>query len=190
MPDRQDDLNPGSNLAPFAEALKRLAPQAVSLSRDALLFEAGKAAAAPRLAPWVWPSATGTFAAISLVLAAFLLSPNAPAEPRETRTVYVHPEPPRPQPPDTDPKPAVAKEKPKSRPSEERSEVARLLQQKRDVLRWGLDMLPDSKPTAGGPSADVTAREVTHWLNLPPGTFALPAATPKKPAPKEDDDSK
>ena len=71
MPDRQDDLNPGSDLAPFADALKRLAPQPPHLSRDALLFEAGKAAAGPRLAPWVWPSATGTFAALSLVLAAF-----------------------------------------------------------------------------------------------------------------------
>jgi hypothetical protein len=41
MPDRQDDLNPASELGPFADALKRLAPQPAHLSRDALLFEAG-----------------------------------------------------------------------------------------------------------------------------------------------------
>ena len=101
----------------------------------------------------------------------------------------MYPTRPAPQPPDADagssPAPAVKK----ARSSEEFTETARLLKQRRDVLRWGVDMLPESKPAAGGgPSADVTAREVTHWLNLPPGTFALPATMPKKPAPKDEDD--
>jgi len=193
MPDRQDDLNPASDLAPFADALKRLAPQPAHLSRDALLFEAGKASAAPRLAPWVWPSAAGTFAALSLVLAAFLIAPEAPGGPPEPQIVYV------PQNNDVGPTlgsrangitlPSAAEErKVVAKASPEPSETARLLRQKRDVLRWGVDMLPESKPAGGGRSADVTAREVTHWLNLPPGTFAVNPTAPKKPAPKDEDE--
>src|SRR5262249_18288191 len=138
------------------------------------------------LAAWVWPSATGTFAALSLVLAAFLITPDAPAGPQ---IVYA-PQPAPPQPPAADPgSPTGAVVKTKERSSEDLTETAALLRQKRDVLRWGVDMLPESKPTAGDrPSADVTAREVTHWLSLPPGTFALPATQPKKPAPKDEDE--
>jgi len=183
MPDRQDDLNPGSDLAPFADALKRLAPQPAHLSRDALLFEAGKAAASSRLPPWAWPAATATFAGLSLVLAAFLVSPSDPI----IRVVYVQPaaagrpsiannvEPPQ----------APKTEKPRST---EDMEKVRMLQVRRDVLRWGVEMLPDSKSAKGGPSQDVVARRVTNWLDLPPGTFALQAAQPKKPAQKDDDD--
>src|SRR5262245_12822464 len=89
MPDRQDDLNPGSDLAPFADALKRLAPQPAHLSRDALLFEAGKAAASSRLPLWAWPAATAVFAGLSLVLAAFLVSPSDPIVRYEDRIVYI-----------------------------------------------------------------------------------------------------
>ena len=188
MPDRQDDLNPASDLAPFADALRRLAPQPAHLSRDALLFEAGKAAAGPSLAPWVWPSIAGSFAALSFVLAAFLIAPDAQPAPE---VVYVSP-PPSPPAPAADPIPFPEPvKKPKPPPvSEDRTETARLLRQKQDVLRWGLDMLPESKPAGKGPSADVAAREVTHWLQLPPGTFAVNPAQPKKPAPKDEDEDK
>jgi hypothetical protein len=182
MPDRQDDLNPASDLAPFADALRRLAPQPAHLSRDALLFEAGKAAAAPKMAGWVWPSVAGSFAALSAVLAAFLVTPDSRAGP-EIQYQYVYVAQPVPA-ANRDPVPEpVAKPKPPR--SEDLTETARLLRQRRDVLRWGVDMLPESKPAARGPSADVAARELTHWLSLPPGTFALRAAQPKKPAPKD-----
>jgi hypothetical protein len=187
MPDRQDDLNPASDLAPFADALRRLAPQPPELSRDALLFEAGKAAAVPRAFPWLWQTTTGVFAAVSFVLGAFLISPDAPRvvpDAPAPQVVYKYvPEPDRPQPPAAEPEAAPKKAK----ASEEFTETARLLKRRRDVLRWGVDMLPESKPSAAGPSADVAARETTHWLNLPPGTFALPAAQPRKPAPKDED---
>ena len=190
MPDRQDDLNPASDLAPFADALQRLAPQPPHLSRDALLFEAGKAAAAPRLAPWVWPSVAGTFAALSLVLAAFLATPDAPGRPADPQVVYRYIPERAPPPPAAEPgSPAPATPPPKSAASEEAAQTARLLRQRRDVLRWGVDMLPESRPAGGrGPSADVTAREVTHWLNLPPGTFALNPTAPRKPTTKDDSD--
>ena len=187
MPDRQDDLNPASDLAPFADALKRLAPQPPELSRDALLFAAGQAAAQPRAFPWLWQTTTGVFAATSLVLGAFLIFPDpphvnyAPAPPTTVTTL-----------PDRMPPPAAEPDlpatKPKAKSTDEFAETARLLKQRRDVLRWGVDMLPESKPAAGAPSADVAAREVNHWLDLPPGTFLSPAAQPKKPAPKDEDD--
>jgi hypothetical protein len=185
MPDRQDDLNPASDLAPFADALKALAPQPAHLSRDALLFEAGKAAASPRTAPWVWPGATAAFAALSLVLGAFLISPGRSGVVYVDRTVYVQ------APPAAVPAPAPTPELKSIGPTvvakkentSEDDETARLLRQRRDVLRWGVDMLPESKPKAGGPSRDETTRDTISWLNLPPGTFtALPSTMPKKPA--------
>jgi hypothetical protein len=190
MPDRQDDLNPASDLAPFADALQRLAPQPPHLSRDALLFAAGKAAAQPRLAAWVWPTVAAGLAALSLVLGAFAISPDP--EPRYVERVqYVY------VPAERAPGPARAmaaddsaeapRPQAKARSAEE-IEAARMLQVRRDVLRWGIDMLPESpSPRGAGPSQDVAARELTRWLNLPPGTFALPALQPKKPDPKDDD---
>jgi hypothetical protein len=186
MADRQDDLNPASDLAPFADALKRLAPQPAHLSRDALLFEAGKAAAGSRLPLWSWPAATAVFAGLSLVLGAFLLSPSTPAIEYVDRVVYVSPPPAERLHIADSVAPLPAAKTAKTRSAED-MEKARMLQVRRDVLRWGVDMLPESKATKAGPSQDVAARELTHWLNLPPGTFALHAAQPKKLAPKVDD---
>lgn len=185
-----DDLNPAPDLAPFADALKRLAPQPPHLSRDALLFAAGKAAGAPRLAPWVWPTATGTFAALSLVLFAFVVSPAPqPAVVYVERPVAVAPPAPElaPEPPASPPAPPAVVRK-DDRFDQEARETARLLQQRRDVLRWGIDMLPEPKAGGAGSFADDNAREVTRWLNLPAGTFAIPAAVPPEPKPRSEDE--
>lgn len=187
MSDRQDDLNPASDLAPFADALQRLAPQPSHLSRDALLFEAGKAAGRPTLPAWAWPTATGTFAAISFVLTAFLVSPSERVLPdHHVEMIYVPVEhrAPLPLAPVPDEKPAPKTKTKLS--SEETTDIARAMQMRREVFRWGVDMLPESKSEEGESSPDVTAREVTHWLNLPPGTFALPAHQPPKK--KEEND--
>jgi len=186
MPDRQDDLNPASDLAPFADALKRLAPQPTHLSRDALLFEAGKAAAGSRLPPWAWPSIAAAFAALSLVLAAFAVSPSTPRVEYQDRVVYVdRNEPPPPSAGDTLAAPAAVKAPP-TFSAEERDKM-HMMQVRRDVLRWGVDMLPENKSSTSGPSQDVAARRLTWWLNLPPGTFALPALQPKKPVSKDEE---
>ena len=146
--------------------------QPIALSRDALLFSAGKAAAT-RTPSWLWPSATGAFACMSLSLAAFLVSP-APAEVRyveRERIVYVE---------RTSPQNMVKIEEsptptsPSTEVDDAIRERARQIQVRRDVLRWGIEMLPASK-ASNGPSPDVSAREMTHWLSLPPGTFALPS---------------
>jgi hypothetical protein len=196
MPDRQDDLSPASDLAPFADALKRLAPQPAHLSRDALLFEAGKAAGAPRVPGWLWPTVAGFFGCTTLVLAAFLAAPGEATIPNGPPVAQF--------PPDRSPTldaggmiddpiepPTPAAKPKKAKPDDDSSDQARMLQVKRDVLRWGVDMLPEPKPAASGPSPDVVASELRRWLNLPPGTFTtLPSAQPskKKPADDEDDD--
>ena len=194
MPDRQDELNPAPDLGPFADALKRLDPQPPHLSRDALLFAAGQAAAQPRLNGWLWPSVAAGFAALSLVLGAFLVSPDN----REIQYGYVpptgSPAPAGRSAPDLEPAgmptslegPARPKKAPAR--SAEDEETARMLQVRRDVLRWGVDMLPEPKsPASRGPSPDVVARELNRWLNLPPGTFTSHHFQPKKPDPKDED---
>jgi hypothetical protein len=190
MPDRQDDLNPASDLAPFADALQKLAPQPPHLSRDALLFMAGKAAGSSRLPPWTWPSVAAGFAAISLVLAGFLAAPSSPGGVQYVdRDVYVQvpAEPPHPMHhfPPTEESPRV---EPKSKASPEPTETAKLLKQHRDVLRWGVEMLPESKSSGSGQSQEVVASDLKRWLNLPPGTFAAPIHEPRKPTKDEDDE--
>jgi hypothetical protein len=166
MPDEND-------LTPFADALKRLDPQPANLSRDALLFEAGKAAASPRVSGWFWQSTTATFAGVSFVLAAFLMSPGTPNNVYVERPVYVQVPAPGPAAVASVPDHIDALPKPRVHDSDESLDTSRALQVRRDVFRWGIEMLPESKPAGGGISQDVAARKVTHWLNLPPGTFAI-----------------
>jgi hypothetical protein len=193
MPDRQDDLNAVPDLGPFAEALKRLDPQPPDLSRDALLFAAGQASAQPRLGPWVWPTIAAGFAALSLVFGAFAISPSGPGDGDRVQYVYLQP-PPSAGPASTrSEEPVHVADAPATRPkpkakSAEDLERDRMLQVRRDVLRWGVDMLSEPKSAGGpGPSPDVVARELNRWLNLPPGTFTAPALQPKKPEPKDDE---
>lgn len=185
MPDREDEMSVPPDLGPFADALRRLAPQPAELSRDALLFAAGKAAAAPGRAPWLWPSATAFFAAASLVLAAFLASPGEPAG--ETVVVYVPQPAPAPAAAEPAPQPPEPVAKPKSRSAEE-TEAARMAQVRKDVLRWGVDMLPESKADADTRPPALAADDLRRWLELPPGTLAYPGLQPKKLAPKSDEE--
>jgi hypothetical protein len=189
MSDRQDDPNVTPDLGPFADALKKLAPQPAHLSRDALLFEAGKAAAAPRLGGWAWPSTAAAFAGLSFVLCAFLLS-NEPTHVQYVDRVVYAPAPVEPQ-EERFPRVAHTPEPPETKKIETKDEVSekiKALQVRRDVLRWGVDMLPEPKSSGGGTSQVVEARRLTHWLGIAPGTFALPASLPKKSDKDEEDD--
>jgi hypothetical protein len=181
MPDEND-------LTPFADALKRLDPQPANLSRDALLFEAGKAAAAPRVSGWFWKSTTATLAGVSFVLAAFLMSPGTPNNVYVERPIYVQVPAPEPTSVATVPDRLQLVSTPKALKSDETSDTAKALQVRRDVFRWGIEMLPESKSAGGGPSQDVMARELNRWLNLPPGTFTSPATQPKKDRGEEKDE--
>lgn len=179
MPDREDDLSP------FADALRRLAPQPPEISRDALLFSAGKAAATSSWYRWIWPTSTAVFACSTLVFGAFLISP-APVPAPEVRYVVL------PQPtPEEAPPPSTPESIPVAEPARDESYVSfrQALRTRREVMRWGADAIPRSGGGNGGINngPDVTAREVGRWLELPTGTFALPPVPPK-PAPKNEDD--
>lgn len=169
---------PDEEINPLAAALRRLAPQPAAFSRDALLFNAGKAAAVPRVPAWAWPTATGLFAGVSLVLGAFLLSPAEPGVQYVTvpQTVYV------------DrvvevrvPAPASASataEMAQEETGPDSAEARRMWQVRREVLRWGVEMLPKSKASAGPVSPP---RDVQRGSFAPPGSFAIPGL----PAPKK-----
>jgi len=168
-------------MTPLADALRRLAPQPAAFSRDALLFAAGKAAGAPRLPAWAWPSATGLFASVSLVLGAFLLSPadltvqyvNVPQTVYVDRVTEVRVPPPSPPP---SPPPELVVDVAVDDDGPNAAEARRMWQVRQDVLRWGVDMLPKSK-AAGGASPSA-GRGVPF---APPGSFAVPGF----PAPKK-----
>jgi hypothetical protein len=182
MPDRPEDLNP------IADALARLAPQPPALSRDALLFAAGQAAASPRAPWWVWPGVAAGFAGLSLVLAAFLVTPGSHSVEVRYVTQYVmipsKAEPAEEKSPA--PPPAAAKASSEAPPDDS----LRMLRVRRDVFRWGIDMLPRSQSTGPDVSSDMTARDLDRWLNLPPGTFAAPPVRKTGPKPEKDDDDK
>lgn len=59
---------------PLAQALKNLPPAPHALSRERLLFEAGRASARSPF-DWLWKGCTGVFGASTAVLAAFLAFP-------------------------------------------------------------------------------------------------------------------
>lgn len=174
MSESTEPLNTPPEFDPLADALRSLAPAATAINRDRLLFEAGRAIAASRFA-WVWPSCAISFAGLSAVLAGFLFSPEHPTVIERERIVEV-----RILVPVSPPAPELPKEtvpaKIERPPSEERSpspEAIRMFQVRRDVLRWGPDMLPASKDL-GSPIRRDTAEDLDRWLELPAGTFAAP----------------
>lgn len=112
-----------SELAAFEDDLRRLAPIAGRVDRDALLFEGGRSAAKAGR----WRIATAGLAALSLTLA--LLLAVRPAPPVVERIVYIPVEPeevPEPS-PIAPPRPAISRQA--------------LIEQ---VFLRGLDGLPDA----------------------------------------------
>jgi hypothetical protein len=186
MSERFDEINPASDLAPLADALKALAPAATAINRDRLLFDAGRAAAAPRLA-WLWPVGTFLFAGLAVVLAGFLAFDERPKEAvlvdREKIVEVQVPVPMEigPQPQTQSPGPHELTQV-DSAPS---PEAVHMYQVRRDVLRWGVAMLPASKPVAKMPvNSGDTTRDLERWLDVPSGTFSAPTAKPARLFPK------
>ncbi len=183
MSESTNNLNP--ELAQMADALGSLAPASTTISRDRLLFEAGRAAARP--ASWIWPGSTLLFAALSTLLAGFLFvrDPVQTIVVERERIVEVR----VPEPPSTSGFPA-RRESPsqddetvqlESNPS---PETVRTLQIQRDVLRWGPEMLPISIPAENSDSLYSDAGELDRWLNVPPGTLTAPSQKARRLFPK------
>jgi hypothetical protein len=178
MPETPFPLKPD----PFAEELRALAPAATTISRDRLLFEAGQAAAAPR-SHWVWPSSAAFFAGLSIVLSIFVLFPERQETTIRERERLVAapnttPNPDRPSPPPINEVKHINSDE--SGPSPEQ---IRMFQVRRDVLRWGPEMLPAARQVGGSPSRD-SERDIDRWLDVPPGTFTAPYQAAPRLLPK------
>jgi hypothetical protein len=172
MPEPTDPLRPD----PVADALRALDPAPAEFSRDRLLFEAGKAAA--HRPHWGWPSSAAFFAGLAAVLAYYLTFPEAhtPTVIERERVVEVRVPVPveREQPEQHSPLPRGVNEARHVEPDEAgpSPEAVRMYQVRRDVLRWGEDMLAAGKPT--GPAPRASARDLDRWLDVPPGTLTAP----------------
>lgn len=66
-------------VTPLEAALMKLSPAPARLDRDALMFAAGRGAAAKRA--WAWPVACAFFALLSLALGVRLIARPTPADP-------------------------------------------------------------------------------------------------------------
>jgi hypothetical protein len=134
------DHVPDQEIASLELALKGLTPAAVKFDRDQLFFAAGQASARSRR--WFWPATSALLALTTGVLGTLLaLQP----EPQTVIRVVSVPG------PAVEPVQPAKVDEPAS-PPQPKSEVdsARLpgdyLRLRDQVLRWGVDMLPDPGP--------------------------------------------
>lgn len=180
MPESINDMNPSPDLAALAESLRSLDPASTTISRDRLLFEAGRAAATPRLG-WLWQGGTVAFAGLSLVLAMFVAFPSAPAQVIVERERIIEVRAPA-APKSVEPPSANSQSrgevvehdsKPASNDQRFSPESVRMFHVREDVLRFGPEMLPDPQPVEKTVSPP-EARDIERWLEVPPGTFAAP----------------
>ena len=176
MPDNPHDLNSSPELTGLASALSKLAPAAISINRDRLLYDAGLNAGKRSLV-WLWPAGTTFFAALSLVLGGMLMFSNHQQATVIERERYVEVRVPVPS--NEKPPPLTESRSPdlnevKQTDSTVSPETVRLLQVRRDMLLFGPEMLPAEKPANKAPSFGDQANDLDHWLDVPRGTFTAP----------------
>lgn len=139
------ERSPDPSLTALEAALASLAPQPARLNRDRLLFEAGRRAARPSR---LWPVSAVTLACVALAQAGILLLRPAPAVVERYVLLPSRPEPApavKPVAPAEQPAPpAVASAKrDEAWPAGDSSWSLR-----DQVLRWGVDIIPDPPPVA------------------------------------------
>ena len=181
-------MTPFDDSSPIADALRRLSPQPAAFSRDALLFAAGKAAAAPRTPAWFWPSATALFAGVTVVLACFLAFPadagtryvNVPQTVYVDRIVEI-----RVPVPDSSAVPVAADIAPEES-GIDAEESRRQWKIRNEVLRHGVEMLPRSNDNTIFPKAPVPpVRPSDRGIFAHPSTpFGIPGLNIPKPKPR------
>jgi len=138
------DLDPELNA--LEASLRRLEPQ-TNLSRDRVLFEAGRTSARR---PWPWPASTALSTTAALVLGWLLWrQPGPPPTPEPaTRTVVVE----RIVPPQTPvPPPVEVASTPRPATEDISPDLVESLRLRRDVILWGVEILQPgpSQRTAG-----------------------------------------
>jgi hypothetical protein len=125
-------------------ALAGLQP-AAALDRDRLMFAAGQAAAMPR-GRWFWPASSAALLLVSLGLGTALAMRPAPTE--TVRIVYRDVEKPAPTVPAPEPPPPSMQSQPDRVIADGTPprHGADYLQMRRQVLRFGVESLPDAPP--------------------------------------------
>jgi hypothetical protein len=187
MPEANDAnrLNPTGELAEIERALRDLAPAPPGVSRERLLFEAGRSSVPPTQR-WLWQAVAGGFAILAVGFGS-VLAFRAPATEiviRDREVVrYVH------VPVPTDSVAKVNRPEPQPSPAPESHglvrttdddsddpDARRMAQVRRDVLRWGVELLPEARPAPSVDPPAVTARdaELKEWMKLGTGVFASP----------------
>ncbi len=175
MSERSDEMNQAAEVAPFADALRTLVPAGTAISRDRLLFEAGRAAAAPRFG-WLWPCGTLLFAAISLALAGWAVFEERPAQTvvvERERVVEV-----RVPAPVEAPAPSPNLTEVKFEGAQASRETVQMYQVRRDMFRWGVALLPPTKPMEKARAVRDATGDLERWLEVPAGTLTAPYAKP------------
>jgi hypothetical protein len=138
------DLDP--ELMALEASLRGLEPHA-QLSREAVLFAAGKASAGRG---WLWPATAGLATAVAAILG-WLLWQQSPSESVEAQPRVVVVEKvieklvPVPVPPGDTPPPRPSSEEVTAAP-ELPLGVGEYLRRRREVVRWGVEMLPSTPP--------------------------------------------
>ena len=186
-PNDPNALNPHAELAPLERALRELDPAPPGVSRERLLFEAGRASvAAPQR--WLWPAVAGGFALLACGFGATLAFRGPAVEfVYKDRVVERYVQVPTPVEPYAKPNPSQPEESPAptferltiARATDERepdADARRMAQVRRDVLRWGVELLPEARPTSPPAPPTATARdpELREWMKTTPGLFASP----------------
>jgi hypothetical protein len=144
MPEQE---RPDEDLTPLESVLQGLRPSSGTLSRDRVLFEAGRSAARPGRA---WPTLAVLSTTVATVLALVLLF-GRPGPQIVERTVVVQVPVPVPAPPAKEATPEEIEPDLPPPPAAATLGQTDYLQRRREILRWGIDMLPETPsriPTA------------------------------------------
>ncbi len=174
---------PDAALAALEQALAALAPAPGRLDRDQLMFRAGRASVPRR--GWLWPATAAALVLLSSGLGLTLaLRPDRPAV---ERIVYKYKERPAP----VQPQRAVTPDRPRvapaaAAPAEDPSPAATPhLRLQEQILRWGLDAVPDL-PASPAPEPALTRERL---LGPPAGGSSLPWLFPAPASRKPGDAS-
>jgi hypothetical protein len=157
-----------SELADFAADLAALLPQAGGLNRDLVLYRAGQASA--RRQRWVWPASTACVTLVAAVLVALAYS-----RPPGERVVVVRVVEPVPE-----SSPAAAAMDMGSPAGLEQETTSTSIAYRRlenQVLRWGLEGIPDSALTANALPSLTVFGGTAGW-NVSPRVFEVETLSP------------
>ena len=155
---------PDAGLSTLEEALGRLTPLPGGLSRDRVLFEAGRTAARPGRR---WPVLAAASSLLATVLGLLLLTRPAPSVVERTVLVRVSEPsaPPSVSPREPSPDVPVAEQTEPTTPVFAPAETD-YLRRRQEVLRWGVDVLPAAAPRSRS-SQPLTPGELRQFPDVP-----------------------